>query len=230
MSAPTPLAGRRIVVSAGPTYEDIDPVRFIGNRSSGRMGFAVAAAAARAGAEVALVAGPVQLPTPDGVERTDVRSAAQMHAAVLAALPADAYLGAAAVADFTPEAVAEHKIKKRPGDDAMVLRLVRTADILADVAAHPRRPALVVGFAAETRDLDANARDKLAGKGADLVAANLVGIAGSGFEADDNTLRVHDAAGSVQFGPAPKEDVAEALVALVAARLAATDGRAPRPA
>lgn len=221
MTGALPLAGRRIVVSAGPTFEDIDPVRFIGNRSSGRMGFAVAAAAARAGAEVALVAGPVSLPTPEGVARTDVRSAAQLHAAVMAALPAEAYIGAAAVADFTPRTVAADKIKKQPGNDGLVLELVRTADVLADVAAHARRPTLVVGFAAETRDLDANARDKLVRKRVDLVAANLVGVAGSGFEAGDNTLVVHDAAGQVVIGPASKDDVAAALVAMIAARLAA---------
>lgn len=220
MTGALPLAGRRIVVSAGPTFEDIDPVRFIGNRSSGRMGFAVAAAAARAGAEVALVAGPVSLPTPEGVARTDVRSAAQLHAAVMAALPAEAYIGAAAVADFTPRTVAADKIKKQPGNDGLVLELVRTADVLADVAAHARRPTLVVGFAAETRDLDANARDKLVRKRVDLVAANLVGVAGSGFEAGDNTLVVHDAAGQVVIGPASKDDVAAALVAMIATRLA----------
>src|SRR3546814_20587657 len=110
------LAGLRIVVSAGPTFEDIDPVRFIGNRSSGKMGFAVAAAAARRGADVVLVAGPVTLATPDGVRRIDVRSAAQMHDAVLAQLPADAYVAAAAVAAFTPRAVAAGKIKQRDGE------------------------------------------------------------------------------------------------------------------
>src|SRR5690606_30675104 len=148
------LAGRHVLVSAGPTYEDIDPVRFLGNRSSGRMGFACAVAAREAGARVTLVAGPVALPTPDGVERRDVRSAAQMHEAVMGALPADVYIGAAAVADFAPATVAGHKIKKRPGDEGLVLELVRTRDILAEVAGHPSRPALVVGFAAETGDLE----------------------------------------------------------------------------
>src|SRR5690606_30764349 len=181
MTAAKPFAGLRIVVSAGPTWEDIDPVRFIGNRSSGKMGFAIAAAAARRGAETVLVAGPVALATPDGVERRDVRSAAQMHDAVLGALPADIYIGAAAVADFTPAAVAEGKIKKQPGSDGLVLELVRTADILADVAAHALRPRVVVGFAAETADLDANARGKLQRKRVDMIAANRVGVAGSGF-------------------------------------------------
>lgn len=214
------LAGRRVLVTAGPTYEDLDPVRFLGNRSSGKMGFAVAAAAVAAGAEVVLVAGPVHLPTPEGVRRIDVRSAAQMHAAVLDALPADVYVGAAAVADFTPAGVATSKIKKRPGEDGLSLQLVRTRDILAEVAAHAARPRLVVGFAAETDDVDANARLKLAAKGADLIAANRVGLPGSGFEGDENTLVVHDAAGSRQLGPASKSAVATALVALIAGRLA----------
>src|SRR5580765_4280336 len=143
------LNGRRVLVSAGPTFEDIDPVRFIGNRSSGRMGFAIAEAAIARGAQVVLVAGPVHLPTPSGVQRVDVRSAAQMHEAVLSALPADIYIGTAAVADFTPQHVAGHKLKKVPGQDTLVLELVKTRDILADVANATTRPQLVVGFAAE---------------------------------------------------------------------------------
>lgn len=215
------LAGRRVLVSAGPTYEDIDPVRFLGNRSSGKMGFAIAAAAQAAGAEVQLVAGPVQLPTPPGVARTDVRSAAQMHAAVLQALPCDAYVGAAAVADFTPRTVAREKLKKAPGQDGLVLELVRTADILAAVAVHPQRPRLVVGFAAETHDVAAYARAKLARKGVDLVCANRVGPGAQGFESDDNALLVLDRAGGAQaLGPAPKAVLAAQLVRLFAERLA----------
>ncbi len=222
MSAAVPLAGRRVVVSAGPTFEDIDPVRYIGNRSSGKMGFAIAEAAARAGADVALVAGPVHLPTPDGVLRTDVRSAAQLRDAVFAALPADAYVGAAAVADWTPRAAAPHKLKKRDGEDTLVLELVRTPDVLAEVASHPRlRPRLVVGFAAETEHLDANARAKLERKRVDLVVANLVGTPGTGFEADDNALAVYARDGSLlHLGPAPKRALAVALVQLIAERLA----------
>ena len=223
MSAGASLAGLRIVVSAGPTYEDIDPVRFIGNRSSGKTGFAIAAAAARRGAEVALVAGPVALATPAGVARRDVRSAAQMHDAVLAALPADAYIAAAAVADFTPAAPAQRKIKKRPGGEGLVLELVRTADILAEVAAHPLRPRLVLGFAAETDDLERNARDKLLRKGADLIAGNRVGEPGSGFESDDNTLVVYWRGGERVLGPAPKTALADLLLDIVAARLSTTE-------
>ncbi len=214
------LQGLRIVVSAGPTYEDIDPVRFIGNRSSGKMGFAVAQAAAQRGAQVVLVAGPVSLPTPAGVQRIDVRSAAQMHEAVLAQLPADVYIGAAAVADFAPAQAASNKIKKTAGQDTLTLTLVRTRDILADIATHAQRPRLVVGFAAETDHVEAYARGKLENKRLDLIAANRVGVAGSGFESDDNTLTVYAADGLAQaLGPAPKTALADALLDLVAARM-----------
>ena len=213
------LAGARVVVSAGPTYEDLDPVRFIGNRSSGKMGFAIAAAAARRGADTVLVAGPVHLPTPPGVQRVDVRSAAQMHDAVMAALPADVYVGAAAVADFTPRAVAADKIKKVAGQDTLALELVRTPDILAAVAHDARRPRVVVGFAAETTEVAGYARDKLVRKRVDLIAANRVGVAGSGFESDDNALTVYWNDGERALGPAPKTVLADALLDLVEERL-----------
>ena len=213
------LAGRRVLVSAGPTYEDIDPVRFIGNRSSGKMGFAIAAAAARAGAETVLVAGPVRLPTPPGVHRIDVRSAAQLREAVLAALPADAYVSAAAVADWTPREIAPGKLKKQPGVDTFTLELVRTADVLAEVAVHPLRPRLVLGFAAETGDVEANARAKLAAKRIDFIAANQVGVEGSGFESDDNALAVIGHDSLCRLGPAPKTELAQALIELIAERL-----------
>ena len=216
------MAGLRLVVSAGPTFEDIDPVRFLGNRSSGKMGFAIAEAAARAGADVALIAGPVHLQTPRGVHREDVRNAAQLRDAVLAALPADAYVGAAAVADWTPRDVAPRKLKKRDGQDTLSIELERTPDVLAEVAAHATlRPRLVVGFAAETEDLEANARIKLERKRVDLVAANLVGASGTGFESDDNTLAVFGRDGSsLRLGPARKRELADALIQLIAERLA----------
>ena len=217
------LAGRRIVVSAGPTYEDIDPVRFLGNRSSGKMGFAIAAEAVALGARVHLVAGPVQLPTPAGVQRADVRSAAQMHAAVMAALEdgvaGDCYIGAAAVADFTPRAAAAGKLKKQPGQGTLQLELVQTRDILAEVAAHPRRPRLVVGFAAETGNVAHYARAKLARKRVDMICANRVGVPGTGFEADDNALLVIDAKGERALGPASKASLARDLLDIIAARL-----------
>ena len=206
------LAGLRIVVSAGPTYEDIDPVRFLGNRSSGKMGFAIAAAAARRGAAVVLVAGPVHLDTPSGVQRVDVRSAAQMHRAVFAAMPADAYIGAAAVADYTPRAVANDKLKKN--GDTLLVECVRTADILADLAVHPLRPRRLVGFAAETTEVAGYARDKLVRKRLDFIAANQVGRPGSGFESDDNALTVYWPGGEQALGPAPKTALAERLLDL----------------
>lgn len=222
MSAAERLRGLRIVVSAGPTYEDIDPVRFIGNRSSGKMGFAVAQSAARLGARVVLVAGPVSLPTPAGVTRIDVRSAAQMHEAVLSQLPADIYIGAAAVADFAPAQAASNKIKKTAGQDTLNLTLVRTRDILADIASHAQRPRLVVGFAAETDHVEAYARGKLENKRLDLIAANRVGVSGSGFESDDNTLSVFAVDGaSYVLGPAPKTSLADDLLELIAARMPA---------
>lgn len=215
------LAGMRLVVSAGPTFEDIDPVRFLGNRSSGKMGFAIAAAAAQRGAEVVLVAGPVQLPTPPGVGRVDVRSAAQMFDAVMAALPCDVYIGAAAVADFTPRAIAASKLKKQPGQDTLALELVKTRDVLAEVAAHAQRPRLVVGFAAETDDVARYARDKLERKRLDMICANRVGLAGSGFESDDNALLVIDAHGERALGPAPKAELAAVLLDIIGERLQA---------
>ena len=214
------LAGRRIVVSAGPTFEDLDPVRFLGNRSSGKMGFAVAGAAAARGAEVLLVAGPVSLPTPPGLRRIDVRSAAQMHAAVMAALPCDVYVGAAAVADYTPVSVSPCKLKKQAGQDGLTLELVRTRDILAEVATHSQRPRIVLGFAAETHDVEAYARAKRVAKNVDLIAANRVGIAGSGFESDENMLMVYGAGAETRLGPGPKAEIAHGLLDLVEAQLA----------
>ncbi|MBP6627043.1 MAG: bifunctional phosphopantothenoylcysteine decarboxylase/phosphopantothenate--cysteine ligase CoaBC [Arenimonas sp.] len=217
---PQRLAGRRILISAGPTFEDIDPVRFIGNRSSGKMGFAAAAAARALGADVTLVAGPVSLPTPAGVRRIDVRRAAQMREVVLAELPGqDVYLGAAAVADYMPAETLPQKIKK--SGETLSLVLVRTADILAEVAAHPQRPALVVGFAAETQDMEAYARDKLHRKGLDLIAANDVGRAGQGFECDDNALSVFWRDGRRDIPHGTKVRVARDLMALVAEHLEA---------
>jgi phosphopantothenoylcysteine decarboxylase / phosphopantothenate---cysteine ligase len=216
------LRGRRVVVSAGPTYEDIDPVRFIGNRSSGRMGFAVAAAARDAGADVTLVAGPVSLPTPQGVRRIDVRSARQMHDAVLAAADgADIYVGAAAVGDYRPAEAATHKLKKA-GGEPLRLELTENPDIIATLAARPSHPFLV-GFAAETRDVEGYARDKLARKGLDMVAANDVGE-GRGFEVADNALHLFWADGDVALPRAPKTALAHQFVAHVADRFLAKHG------
>jgi phosphopantothenoylcysteine decarboxylase/phosphopantothenate--cysteine ligase len=214
------LAGRRVLISAGPTFEDLDPVRFIGNRSSGKMGFAIAAAAARRGAEVVVIAGPVHLPTPEGVRRIDVRSAAQMRDAVLGALPADVYIGAAAIADYAPRTVSAQKIKKtrEGGGETLTVELIRTPDVLAEVAVHPQRPHVVVGFAAETHDVEHYARGKLQRKKLDMIAANQVGREGCGFESDDNALTVIDAETAHALGPAAKTALADALLDLIRAR------------
>ncbi|HEY9253242.1 MAG TPA: bifunctional phosphopantothenoylcysteine decarboxylase/phosphopantothenate--cysteine ligase CoaBC [Stenotrophomonas sp.] len=213
------LAGLRLVISAGPTYEDLDPVRYVGNRSSGKMGFALAAAAARHGAEVVLVAGPVHLATPAGVQRVDVRSAAQMREAVLGAFPADIYIGAAAVSDYTPRRAVPQKIKKT--GETLTLELVRTPDILAEVAAQTGALKLVVGFAAETHDVEKYARGKLAAKRLDLIIANQVGVSGSGFESDDNAATAYWQGGERIFPSSSKAALAEGLLELISERLQA---------
>ncbi|GHH55004.1 MULTISPECIES: bifunctional phosphopantothenoylcysteine decarboxylase/phosphopantothenate--cysteine ligase CoaBC [Gammaproteobacteria] len=213
------LKGLRVVISAGPTYEDLDPVRYVGNRSSGKMGYALAGAAAAQGATVVLVSGPVHLPTPPGVARVDVRSAAQMREAVLGALPADIYIGAAAVADYTPRRVADQKIKKT--GDTLTLELVRTPDILSEVASQTGTLKLVVGFAAETHDVEKYARGKLAAKHLDLIIANQVGIAGGGFESDDNAATAYWQGGERAFPSSSKTELAERLLDLIAERLQA---------
>jgi len=218
-AAPGRLQGMRVLISAGPTYEDLDPVRYVGNRSSGKMGYSLAAAAARRGAQVVLVSGPVQLPTPPGVQRVDVRSAAQMREAVLAALPADIYIGAAAVADYTPRQVAQQKLKKTAGSQTLTLELVRTPDILAEVAAQEQMLKLVVGFAAETHDVEKYARGKLADKHLDLIIANQVGIAGGGFESDQNAATAYWNDGHRVFPGTAKTQLAEQLLDLIAERL-----------
>jgi phosphopantothenoylcysteine decarboxylase/phosphopantothenate--cysteine ligase len=211
-----PLAGRRVVVTAGPTREAIDPVRYLTNRSSGKMGFAVARAARRAGARVTLIAGPVGLQTPPGIERVDVESAAQMDAATREAVAgADVFIASAAVADYRPTNPADRKIKKT--EACLSIDLTRTPDVLAGVAAREDRP-FTVGFAAETNDVEANARKKLEGKGLDMIAANRVGE-GVGFDSDDNELQVIWPGGESRLGPADKSVLADALIALIAARL-----------
>lgn len=221
MSNDPRFAGLRLLVSAGPTYEDIDPVRFLGNRSSGKMGFAIAAEAAAMGADVTLIAGPVTLPTPAGVRRIDVRRVLEMRAAVLTELPGqDAYIAAAAVADYMPEHTAAQKIKKT--GDTLTLILVKTPDILAEVANHADRPRCVVGFAAETAELERYALGKLREKRLDMIAANDVSQPGAGFECDDNALTVFSAEGKQEIPHGSKAEVARELLALVAERLGRT--------
>ncbi len=213
-----PLSGRRVLVTAGPTRERIDPVRFVSNRSSGKMGFAVAEAAQAAGAEVVMVCGPVSLPTPRGVRRVDVESAADMLAAVEHELPGtDLYISTAAIADYRPARPAERKIKKT--ESSLDLALERTVDVLATVAARADRP-FVVGFAAETNDVEHHARLKLERKKLDMIAANEVGD-DKVFEKDDNALVVLWDGGRQEIASASKAAVARELVALVAARWAA---------
>jgi len=211
------LKGLKVVVSAGPTYEDLDPVRYLGNRSSGKMGFAVAASAQRRGAQVVLVAGPVHLATPAGVQRIDVRSAAQMREAVFAAFPADIYIGAAAVADYTPRTPAANKIKK--SNESLALDLVRTPDILSEVAAQTQGLKLVVGFAAETENVAGYARGKLVAKHLDLIVANRVGVADGGFESDQNAMTAYWQDGERVFTPGAKTRLADDLIELIVERL-----------
>lgn len=218
------LAGQSVLVSAGPTREAIDPVRYLTNRSSGKMGYAVAEAALAAGARVTLVSGPVALAAPAGVELVRVESAAQMFEAVLAAAPAhDIYIGAAAVADYAPAEAAGRKIKKH--GETLTLALVRTRDILKAVADLPGRP-FTVGFAAETDGLETYARQKLENKGLDMVAANRVGQPRGGFDSDENALRVFWRGGEADLPMAAKADLAARLVELVAERRLA---QAPLP-
>jgi phosphopantothenoylcysteine decarboxylase/phosphopantothenate--cysteine ligase len=211
------LAGRRVVVTAGPTYEDIDPVRYIGNRSSGKMGFAVAAAAAEAGASVELIAGPVRLATPRGVNRTDVRGAVEMRdAALRLADGADVFIGVAAVADYTPASMAQQKIKKH--EPRQQLELVASPDIVAEVAAMRPRP-FTVGFAAETEKLREHALNKLSRKRLDMIAANRVGRSRTGFDAEYNEILLLSPGEEKQLGEGSKPQLARLLVEEIASRL-----------
>jgi len=217
-----PLRGRTVVVTAGPTREPIDPVRFIGNRSSGRMGFALAAAARRFGAEVTLVSGPTSLETPVGVRRVDVETAAQMLGAVRAALPtADALVMAAAVADFRPVSVAHEKIKKREQGDTPGIELARTEDILRSTTGDRQPGAVVVGFALETEHSLENGRKKLSEKGLDLIVVNDAREPGAGFEVTTNRVTILDRSGATEELPLLlKEEVAERILRRVAELLA----------
>ena len=219
-----PLAGKHILVTAGPTHEPIDPVRVIANRSSGKQGFAIAAAAAALGARVTLIAGPVSLPTPGGVARTDVETAEQMAAAVEAALPCDAAVLVAAVADWKVKASAA-KLKKSDGPPQ--LQFAPNPDILAGLAAHPLRPALLIGFAAETDDLAANAAAKREAKGADWILAN--DVSGDVMGGSHNQILLVTADGSEDWEEATKEAVAAHLVSRIAEALR-TSGSRDRPA
>lgn len=220
-----PLRGRRVLITAGPTRERIDPVRFVTNRSSGKMGFAVAQAARDAGADVVLVSGPVSIATPPGIRRIDVETAAEMYEVVVREVPGcDIFISTAAVADYRPANAAGQKIKKTA--DQLQLSLERTTDILGTVSTGPQRPPFVVGFAAETQDVEQHARGKLQRKNLDLIAANEVGH-DKVFEKEDNALVVLWADGRRDLGAGSKLSLGRALVELVCERYAAKLAGAP---
>jgi phosphopantothenoylcysteine decarboxylase/phosphopantothenate--cysteine ligase len=221
------LAGLNVLITAGPTRERLDPVRYLTNRSSGKMGFAVAEAAREAGAHVTVVTGPVLLQTPMGVTRINVESARDMYAAVHRQVgDADIFIAAAAVADFQPVTVAKQKIKKQGG--SVKLELEPAPDIIKSVADMAKRP-FVVGFAAETNDVEDNARAKLKRKKLDMIAANEVGD-GIAFDCEDNALTVLWPGGKMDVPRGPKIDVARELIALIAKRLPPPDGSPRRGA
>ncbi len=209
-----PLAGKHVLVTAGPTHEPIDPVRYIANRSSGKQGFAIAAAAARAGARVTLVAGPVTLPTPPGVTRVDVETARDMAAAVAAALPADAAVMVAAVADWRVASEADQKLKKDGSGAVPPLVMTENPDILARLGASPDRPRLLVGFAAETENVVPYAQAKLKKKGADWIVAN--DVSGDVMGGHLNAVHIVRANGVESLPEMPKDAVAAALVERIA--------------
>ncbi len=210
------MTAPHILITAGPTHEPIDPVRYIANRSSGRQGFAIAAALAAKGAQVTLIAGPVSLPTPPGVSRIDVETAREMEAAVTAALPADAAIMVAAVADWRVEEAAQ-KIKKDGSGVMPTLTLVENPDILAGLCRNAQRPALVVGFAAETQDVIANAVAKRVRKGCDWIVAN--DVSGDVMGGEANAVHIVTADGVESWDRMAKGDVAERLAERVMAAL-----------
>jgi phosphopantothenoylcysteine decarboxylase/phosphopantothenate--cysteine ligase len=219
--AAQPLKGKRVLVTSGPTHEPIDPVRYIANRSSGKQGHAIAAAAARGGAEVTLVSGPVNLPDPPGVTVVHVITAREMLQAVERALPADVAIFAAAVADWRVAHAGEQKIKKKAGQATPELSLVENPDILATIAKRKtQRPRLVIGFAAETENVAANAKAKLVAKGCDWILANDVSPATGIMGGDRNTIQLVTAKDIEPWPPQTKEDVAAMLIARIAAELA----------
>jgi len=210
------LSGKTVIVTAGPTWEAIDPVRFIANRSSGKMGFAVAVAAREAGAHTILISGPVHLQTPVDVERHDVRSAQEMYEVVMKYAPqCDIFIATAAVADYRPKAAAAQKLKK--GSKSLSLELVKNPDILADVA-QQFPDTFTVGFAAETQDIEQYARAKLEAKSLRMIAANHVGVDGLGFESDENALSIFWRGGGKELPQARKSLLARQLIEIIAGR------------
>lgn len=215
-----PLSGKTIVMTSGPTHEPIDPVRYIANRSSGKQGHAIAAALAKLGATVHLVSGPVTIPDPQGVKVIHVETAREMQAAVESHFPADAAVMVAAVADWRTANAADQKIKKQPGESAPTLSMVENPDILAGVGHSVKRPGLVVGFAAETQDVLANAGRKLEKKGADWIVAN--DVSGDVMGGDRNRVRILSRTGIEEWPEMSKEQVAEKLAEKIAGALLET--------
>jgi phosphopantothenoylcysteine decarboxylase/phosphopantothenate--cysteine ligase len=218
-TSPKPLAGRKAIVTSGPTHEPIDPVRYIANRSSGRQGHAIASALARLGADVTLVSGPVTIADPAGVKTIHVERAEEMRDAVLTALPADIAVMVAAVADWRVASASDQKIKKHPGESIPTLALTENPDILKTIGHHTLRPKLVVGFAAETQDVDNNAKAKLERKGADMIVANDVSPATGIMGGVRNRVKIVTRDGIDQWPDMAKEDVATKLAELIAERL-----------
>lgn len=217
--ATTALSGKTVVITAGPTREAIDPVRYISNHSSGKMGYALAEAAAEAGARVILISGPVSLPCPQRVRLTKIDSAEQMLAAALDQIEnCDLFIAAAAVADYRPANVAEQKIKKTGDNDEMVIQLVKNPDIVATIASHPQRP-FTVGFAAETQQVISYAKDKLARKKLDMIIANDVSVEGIGFNSDENAVTVVTAEAEQTLAQASKTQLARTLIELISSKL-----------
>ncbi|HHF3408381.1 TPA: bifunctional phosphopantothenoylcysteine decarboxylase/phosphopantothenate--cysteine ligase CoaBC [Vibrio alginolyticus] len=203
---PKLLEGRSILITAGPTREAIDPVRYITNHSSGKMGYALASAAAQMGAKVTLVSGPVSLNTPVGVERINVSSAQEMHEAVMThANQHDTFISCAAVADYRPQTIASQKLKKTEDNDEMVINMVKNPDIVASVAAMTEKRPFTVGFAAETNDVETYARGKLTKKNLDMICANDVSVAGQGFNSNDNAITLYWPEGELALALESKE-------------------------
>ncbi|MBY6199035.1 bifunctional phosphopantothenoylcysteine decarboxylase/phosphopantothenate--cysteine ligase CoaBC [Vibrio hangzhouensis] len=218
--APKPLIGKSVVITAGPTREAIDPVRYISNHSSGKMGFALASAARQLGADVTLIAGPVSLATPQGVKRIDVISAQQMYDAALDhAVSHDVFIGCAAVADYRPLSVADQKIKKTADNDDMQISMIKNPDIIASVAMLTESRPFTVGFAAETQEVEAYALDKLQRKNLDMICANDVSVEGQGFNSDSNAITVYWKDGQKPLGSATKTDLSREILLSISEHL-----------
>ncbi|EGU36691.1 bifunctional phosphopantothenoylcysteine decarboxylase/phosphopantothenate synthase [Vibrio ichthyoenteri ATCC 700023] len=218
--ADKPLKGKSILITAGPTREAIDPVRYISNHSSGKMGFALAEMAQKLGAQVTLISGPVALATPQGCQRVNVESALDMHQAVMnEAVQNDVFISCAAVADYRPETVADNKLKKTADNDAMTVKMIKNPDIVANVAAMAENRPFTVGFAAETQNVKQYALSKLERKNLDMICANDVSLAGQGFNSNDNAITVYWKEGEQSLTLASKQQIAHQILQMIADKL-----------